>query len=83
MLFKGLKFEIRDSLTWIALLLLTLTQVPSAVNETLKLGCILTTWSDYAVFWTWKDIPLDERVRYCNGGNKNLQETNGQVESSL
>ena len=51
------------------LILLAFTQVPFALNESLKLVCIGTTWADYAVFWEWKDIPLDSRVRYCLGGN--------------
>ena len=46
-----------------------MTQLPLAVNESLKLVCVGTTWADYAAFWDWNDIPLDARIRYCQGGS--------------
>ena len=69
MIFKKLNFKINSPSTGLGLMILAFTQIPLAVNETLKVGCVLTTWSDYAVFWNWKDIPLDARVRYCQGGS--------------
>ena len=67
MLFKRLTFKIPSPSTGIGLFVLALTQFPFAINESLKLACFLTTWADYAVFWKWDDIPLDARVRYCQG----------------
>ncbi len=63
-----MQIKLKPNSTSIGLLILALTQFPFAINETLKLSCIVTTWSDYGVFWNWKDIPLDSRIRYCNGG---------------
>ena len=54
------------------LILLASTQIPLAINESIKLICITTTWADYAVFWDWHDIPLDSRVRYCLGGTPSI-----------
>ena len=63
------KSKLKSYIISISILTLSMTQVPLAINESIKLGCILTTWSDYDAFWSWKEIPLDSRVRYCNGGN--------------
>ncbi len=72
--------------TSVALLLLVLTQVPFGINESLKFACILTTSTDYASFWKWEDIPLDSRVRFCNGASLyDLHEdadTNDDIEST-
>ena len=66
--FKKISFKFDRPSTGVALIILALTQLPLAVNESLKLACFATTWADYAVFWKWEDIPLDARVRYCQGG---------------
>ncbi len=63
-----IKFQAFKISTSLSILILALTQVPFAVNEVLKLGCALSTTADYADFWQWRDISLDSRVRYCNGG---------------
>ena len=52
-----------------AILLLALTQIPTAITYSLEVGCILSTKSDYSVFWKWSDVPLYKRVRYCNGSS--------------
>ena len=70
MMLKKFKCKIRRPSLAIGLILLAFTQVPLAINETLKLACFATTWADYADFWHWEDIPLDARVRYCQGGTK-------------
>ena len=62
------KFKIPCPSLAFGLIVLAMTQVPLAINETLKLACFASTWADYAVFWQWEDIPLDARVRYCQGG---------------
>ena len=46
-----------------------MTQLPFAINQALNLACVATTWADYAAFWDWKQVPLDARVRYCQGGS--------------
>ena len=61
------------------LALLAITQIPFALNESLKFVCISTTWADYAVFWDWGDIPIDSRVRYCLGGNNLQDEANMKI----
>ena len=75
---KGLNFKINTPSAGVCLLILVLTQLPMALNESLKLVCFATTWADYAVFWSWEEIPLDSRVRYCQGGSmspRSLKET--------
>ena len=69
MLLEKLRFNFPPPPTGVAIILLAITQLPFAVNETVKLACFATTWADYAVFWNWKDIPIDSRVRYCQGGS--------------
>ncbi len=69
MIFKKLNFKIHSPSTGAGLIILALTQFPFAINESLKLACFATTWADYAVFWSWKEIPLDSRLRHCNGAN--------------
>ena len=69
MIFKNFNLKIPRPSVGFGLLLLALTQLPLALNESLKIACFATTWADYAVFWNWQDIPLDARVRYCQGGN--------------
>ncbi len=61
------KFKIHPPSTGIGLLILALTQLPFAFNESLKIVCFATTFSDYATFWSWNDVPIDSRVRYCQG----------------
>jgi len=70
---KGINFKINTPSAGVGLLMLVLTQLPLALNESLKLVCIATTWADYAVFWSWDEIPLDARVRYCEGGSLSLR----------
>ena len=67
MLLKKRKFRIHLPSTGTGLLILALTQLPFAINESLKIACFVTTFSDYAKFWSWNDIPIDSRVRYCQG----------------
>ncbi len=66
---KNFRFKLDGPSTGIGLIVLAFTQLPLAINESLKLACFATTWADYAVFWDWKDIPIDTRVRYCQGAN--------------
>ncbi len=73
MFFKRLNFKLSAPSAGLALIFLAITQAPMAINESLRLACILTTHSDYAIFWNWKDIPLDARLRYCNGGDNSLK----------
>ncbi len=73
MLFKKINFKIYPPSTGIGLLILALTQLPLAINESLKVACFFTTFSDYAVFWDWDDIPIDSRVRYCQGSDFTLK----------
>ncbi len=70
MILKRISFNFKPNATALALFFLAFTQVPSAFNNSLMLSCVLTTWADYATFWKWRDIPIDERVRFCNGGDK-------------
>ena len=70
---KGINFKINTPSAGVGLLMLVLTQLPLTLNESLKLVCIATTWADYAVFWSWDEIPLDARVRYCEGGSMSLR----------
>ena len=65
---KKISFRIPQPSIVLGLILLTLIQLPLALNQALKLTCVATTWADYASFWQWQDIPLDARVRFCNGG---------------
>ena len=64
---KKFNFRIPSPSAGIGLIILALTQLPFAMNESLKLACFTTTWADYATFWKWQEIPLDIRIRYCNG----------------
>ena len=66
---KKISFRIPQPSIGLGLILLTLIQLPLALNQALKLTCVATTWADYASFWQWQDIPLDARVRYCQGGS--------------
>ena len=66
---KRFNLKINTPSTGVGLLILVLTQLPLALNESFKLVCFATTWADYAVFWSWEEIPLDARVRYCQGGS--------------
>ena len=66
---KNRKFKIPSPSTGAGLLILALTQLPFAINESLKIACFATTFSDYAKFWSWNDIPIDSRVRYCQGAS--------------
>ena len=68
---RSLKFNSRS--IGAGIIFLAFTQLPLAINESLKLACFVTTWADYAVFWSWEEIPLDARVRYCNGGQSNRE----------
>ena len=68
MFLKRFCFKIPQPSVGVGLIILAFTQMPMAFNESLKLVCVATTWGDYAVFWNWKDVPLDARVRYCQGG---------------
>ena len=68
MILKSLKFSIPSPSTGIGLIILALTQLPLAINQSLKIACFVTTSSDYAAFWSWQEIPLDARVHYCQGG---------------
>ncbi len=83
MFLKCFRLNVNFSGSGAALLLLVLTQIPLAINQTLVLGCILTTWSDYAEFWTWKDIPLDARVRFCTSGFKTTNEIQSKKTDDL
>ena len=56
----------------VLLLLILSSQIPGALDSTLRLGCVLTTWADYGAFWSWDEIPLDAKVHYCNGGNNQV-----------
>ncbi len=78
MITKGPKSKTPSPGIGFFLLLLLMTQVPLAINETLRLTCVLTTWSDYADFWKWEEIPLDSRVHYCNGGTNSDQKENSE-----
>ena len=69
MMSKNFNFKNLSPSAGVGLIVLACTQLPFAINESLKLACFATTWADYAVFWEWKDIPLDTRVRYCQGAN--------------
>ena len=82
MLFKKLNFKVKSPSIGVGLIFLAFTQLPLAFNETLKLACIATTWADYAVFWNWKDIPLDSRVRYCNGASVSPTMNKGKPPST-
>ncbi len=66
---KKIGFRIPSPSFGVGLTFLAMTQLPLAINQALNLACVATTWADYAVFWQWEDIPLDARVRYCNGGS--------------
>ena len=69
MAFRKINFSIKSPSVGIGLVLLAITQVPLAVNESLRFACFATTMGDYAVFWSWKDIPLDARINFCQGGS--------------
>ncbi len=69
MAFRKINFRIKSPSVGIGLVLLAITQVPLAVNESLRFACFATTMGDYAVFWSWEDVPLDVKVNYCQGGS--------------
>ena len=68
---KGLRFNLSPSSIAFAIIFLALTQLPTTINQTLKLVCFSTTRADYISTWSWKKIPLDERIRYCHGFTSN------------
>ena len=80
---KRFNFRIKAPSTAISLLLLAMTQLPAALNETLKTTCILTTWSDYKTFWAWNEIPLDSRIRFCNGSEIIINKTNQETKETV
>ena len=80
MFFK--KFKLYTPSTGIGLIVLALTQLPMSINESLKVACFVTTWADYAVFWEWQDIPLDARVRHCQGTSTSTREFNDSIPTT-